>query len=319
MRAQSSGRRTKGGADDCGVGDGAVVKDAEGMMRSRSPKETSALPRGVDEEDQASEANGLLRQERDELEVELLAGGDGRKDSPRNRLFLEVERSSPRQPSPRGRRYFFRVPSCGASPILDFLSHGFFLGGSLFYVLLALVDLSWYKKTIGIPREVYNADDDAAWEQFGDEELWDAKDDYERTSYIYYLVAAVSFVFAGAIDWMRYGGCMSIFMILAGLAGVVSVLSPTAKAGLIWDGVSIHFYLIEAFNLFRPEHHLAGRDRLFRVGDVCFLAGNIIDVTVFYFGLAGSDGLGIIRADLTAQILWLVCALIYTARDIYLE
>mmetsp|Transcript_19446 Transcript_19446/g.45562 ORF Transcript_19446/g.45562 Transcript_19446/m.45562 type:complete len:285 (+) Transcript_19446:315-1169(+) len=281
------------------------------MMRSRSPKDAFSFPDGVDDEEAAPETNHLLRH----LDGSEVAG---RVDSPRNRLLLEVEPSSSRQPPPRGRRYLARVSTCRASPtILAFLSHGFFLVGSLAYVLLALGDLSWYRTTIEIPREVYTADDDAAWEQLGNEELWDAKDDYEWTYHIYYLVGAVSFVFVGALDWMRYGDCMDAFMILAGLAGVVSVLSPTARQEVIWDAVSIHLYLLEACNLFRREHHLTGRGRLFRVGDVCFLAGNIIDVTVVYLSLAGRSGLGIIRADLAAQILWLVCALIDTAREIF--
>ena len=289
------------------------MRMSRGMMRSRSPKgQQSALPREDDEDGAASVANRPFVH-LDELE----AGGDGTPDSPGSRLSLEVEPL--RQPTPRGRRYLPRLPPCRDSPTLAFLSHGCFIGGSLAYVLLALGDLSWYRTTAGVPREVYNADDDAAWERLGNDELWDAKDDYDWTYHVYYLTGAVSFVVVGALDWMRYGECMDAFMILAGLAGVASVMAPTARQEVIWDAVSIHLYLFEACNLFRREHnkHLTGRDRLFRVGDVCFLAGNIIDVTVVYLGLAGRSGLGIIRADLAAQILWLICALIDTAREVY--
>ena len=120
-------------------------------------------------------------------------------------------------------------------------------------------------------------------------------------------------------------------MVLAGAAGVASGLSDGGREEAVWDCVSVHLYLLEACNLMRREHHHEGCS-FFGLGDVCFLAGSILDVSPFdecehltscsylifcrrqvlgsYFGLAGLQGLWVNYADVTASVLWLACSLI---------
>lgn len=153
---------------------------------------------------------------------------------------------------------------------LAFASHACFTIASLFYVKLAFDELAWYHLTGG------NDDDDA---------LTDRREAYWVRYRVLYTSGAVFFLLVGVLDWMRYCDVMNVFMILAGAAGVVSGLSESDRAADIWDCVSVHLYLLEAYNLFGREHEHG--HFCFRFGDLCFLLGCILDVSVSFLICCG--------------------------------
>jgi len=67
------------------------------------------------------------------------------------------------------------------------------------------------------------------------------------------------------------------------------------------------------------EHDHDDGYSLFRLGDVCFLVGSILDVLGSYVDLAGFEGLWVVYIDMTACFLWLACSLIDLGAEIYCE
>ncbi len=168
---------------------------------------------------------------------------------------------------------------------LAFLSHAFFLTAALLYVALSFADLSWirFARSRGIPGEVTGADDDEAWYDWTSARadgsaMDDAADDYDVRSKRLYVSAAACFAVVGVLDWMRYCDVLNVVMILAGVSGVISGLSDTSSKESAWNAISVHLYLAEACNLLRREHDDEGNS-CFRLGDVCFLLGSILDVS----------------------------------------
>lgn len=189
---------------------------------------------------------------------------------------------------------------CKGSIHLAFLSHGCFITASLFYIKLAFVEVSWLEYTKA------NEDPDGA-----------LIDSYVLESKSFYTLGAAFFVLVGALDMMRYCDCMNAFMILAGAAGVVSGLSEDSRKEAVWDCVSVHLYLLEAYNLLHREHDYEGHASIFRLGDVCFLLGSILDVLGSYLELAGIVGIRAAYTDMVACFLWLICSLIDWSAEIY--
>ena len=73
-------------------------------------------------------------------------------------------------------------------------------------------------------------------------------------------------------------------MIFAGIAGVISGVSTSTVNERLWDLISVHLYLGEAYNLLKRDHEYDmknGYGILFRCGDFFFLFGSILDVSYY--------------------------------------
>lgn len=174
---------------------------------------------------------------------------------------------------------------CKGSIHLAFLSHACFVTASLFYVRLSFVSLAWirFANSNSVPREILDADDDEAWDDWADSAqngsaVTEMGDEYDEQFKMLTVLGSTFFVLVGVLDWMRYCDGLNIFMILAGAAGVASGLSDTSRGEAGWDCLSVHLYLLEAFNLINREHDYEGHT-CFRMGDVCFLVGSVLDVS----------------------------------------
>lgn len=121
------------------------------------------------------------------------------------------------------------------------------------------------------------------------------------------IYASLFFVLVGIFDLLRYRDTlMNVFMICAGGAGMASGMAQSGFMESVWNCVSVHIYLLEAYNLSHRErtaaaatddeddddhHHHSphGSDivvvameekHLFvKVGNTCFLVGCILDVS----------------------------------------
>ena len=243
------------------------------------------------------------------------------------------------------------LPSCYSlydkikgSIYLAFLSHLCFILASLFYLKLALVTLQWYlyTKRMGVPEDVVNEDTDEAWNSWTSENGADnILDDWEAYSLKYellYILGAIFFVFVGLFDLIRYFDCLNIALVsrskycsfsrfaqtltilfpqvLAGVAGMISALSKTYQETTIWDFVSVHMFLMEAINLLHRNHDYEGV-ACFRIGDVCFLVGAVLDCVGSYVGIAGHEGLWVLHMDVFSCCLWLLSGLTDITAEIY--
>ena len=105
-------------------------------------------------------------------------------------------------------------------------------------------------------------------------------------------------------------------LVLAGVAGMISAISKTYQARTIWDFVSVHMFFIEAINLLLRKHNYEGV-ACFRIGDVCFLIGAVLDCIGSYVGIAEHEGLWVIQMDVFSCCLWLFSALTDITAEIY--
>jgi hypothetical protein len=278
------------------------------------------------------------------------------------RLGEILEYRWPRLPLPRHPNLpaFFRLDRYENSTRLAFLSHFCFVSASLSYLLLAFANYAWFRVArirFGLPGEVLDEDDDGAWREWdaGDDKyssaVEDAREGYNARYKLLNVSGAALFVVCGTLDWVRLLDTLNVFMILAGVAGVASGLSDTNRAEVIWDCISNHLYLLEAYPMLKrddppdcdDEGHL-----FIRVGRVCFLGGCLLNVSCCYFyrpflkfvyclgnlrcvdnnkwsfkvlgsyvDLAGIEGLWTVFSDMLACFLWLECSLIELGAEIY--
>lgn len=205
---------------------------------------------------------------------------------------------------------------------LAFLSHLCFILASFFYLKLALATLNWYlyTKRRGVPADVVYEDTDEVWTNYtsenGPDYLHDKWEAYSLKYELLYILGALFFVFVGLFDLLRYFDCLNIVLVLAGVAGMISALSHTYQARTIWDFVSVHMFFIEAINLLLRKHDYEGV-ACFRIGDLCFLIGAVLDCVGSYVGLAGYVDLWVIQMDVFSCCLWLFSAFTDMTAEIY--
>ncbi|KAK1748175.1 hypothetical protein QTG54_000114 [Skeletonema marinoi] len=205
---------------------------------------------------------------------------------------------------------------------LAFLSHLCFILASLFYLKLALVTLNWYlyTKRRGVPQDILDEDTEEVWTSWtsenGADYIFDKWEAYRLEYELFYIMGALFFVFVGLLDLIRYFDCLNMVLVLAGVAGMISALSKTYQARTIWDFVSVHMFFIEAINLLLRKHNYEGV-ACFRIGDVCFLIGALLDCIGSYVGIAEHEGLWVIQMDVFSCCLWLFSALTDITAEIY--
>jgi hypothetical protein len=108
---------------------------------------------------------------------------------------------------------------------------------------------------------------------------------------ILYFVAALCFVFVGALDLIREKHAFHILMIIAGLTGVASAMlvEKDVQVSNILDCISVHFFFLEATTLFGSHRRAAISTTnttpklailALAFADLNFVLGSLIDVIV---------------------------------------
>jgi hypothetical protein len=226
---------------------------------------------------------------------------------------------------------------------LAFLSHVCFVIASLFYIKLSFVQLDWIKYTMvdnDVPSDMLITDDDVSWSTWETENQGEYREPtpiLERMRLTYgdeyttwCTLGASFFVLVGALDWLRYCDKLNVFMVLAGLAGVISGYSKSTRMAAIWDCISVHLYFLESITLLKREHYYPAHVNVvnstddvivndhyhegggnggsikgaradtvyeddvygypcFRVGDLFFFLGSMLDVSVLVLVLSHSS------------------------------
>ena len=221
------------------------------------------------------------------------------------------------------------LPSCynvyhkiKGSIYLAFLSHLFFILASILYLKLALVTLNWYllTKRLGVPEDVLDEDTDEVWTSWtsenGADYILDKLAAYRIEYELLYILGALFFAIVGLLDLIRFFDFLNIVLVLAGIAGMVSALSTSYEVATTWDFISVHLFVVEAINLLLRHHDYEGV-ACFRIGDICFLMGALLDCIGSYVGIAGREGLWVIQMDVFACCLWLLSALTDITAEIF--
>ena len=203
---------------------------------------------------------------------------------------------------------------------LAFLSHACFITASLFYVMLGFLNLAWFNDTKDrIPHDMIWSKDDEVWASWAaennDDTIINERDMHVYQTKLLYTLGAIGFVAVGFLDWMRFCDYLNAFMILAGISGIISGISYNKESTL--NCVSVHLYFLEAINLLHRDHDYEGY-ACFRLSDVCFLLGSMLDVGGCYIDMFSDFvGVGVVYMDLVASFLWLGCAVIDLAAELY--
>lgn len=215
--------------------------------------------------------------------------------------------------------------ACKHSIRLAFLSHLCFLAGAALYLQLARLDLAWahYQRNNHVPLD--DSADDSSDDPADPLDPPSSRDPsyeahYERTSARLYVAGALCFTAVGLLDWLRYADALYVFMVLAGVAGVLSGLSSEDKGRAdAWDWLSNHLYLIEGYTLIRGRktRKKGGDAPWLRAGNACFISGAVFDVLESDCTLLGLAGFWLRYCDVAAQLLWLACALIDLGAEVY--
>ena len=73
---------------------------------------------------------------------------------------------------------------------------------------------------------------------------------------------------------------------------------------------------MEAINLLHRNHDYEGV-ACFRIGDICFLIGAVLDCVGSHVGIAGHEGLWVLHMDVFSCCLWLFSGLTDITAEIY--
>lgn len=199
---------------------------------------------------------------------------------------------------------------CKGSILLAFLSHLCFVIASLFYIKLSFVQLEWIKYTMvenDLTTEILNTDDDVVWSTWANENQGEYREpptylQLTRLTYgddytMWCTRGAAFFVLVGILDWLRYCDKLNIFMILAGLAGVLSGYSESTRAAAVWDAISVHLYFLESITLLKRVHYYPDHASVMN-SNMSMVSGTtvkqkdngIVDVGDHYLESSGSGG-----------------------------
>ena len=180
------------------------------------------------------------------------------------------------------------------------LGHFAFIAGSLCYLQGALVDLDWARFSLVdhvIPGEILEADDDASWTRWEKTSNLDRKTrhDIDRTrehywdySSLFCMLGGSFFVACGLFDTLYYCEWVDMFMVFAGIAGVLSATSDADRMEGVWNFISCHMYLLEAYSMLRRQRQdidemgeIYDGYYFFLFSRMCFLGGCLLDVSCF--------------------------------------
>jgi hypothetical protein len=264
--------------------------------------------------------------------------------------------SPPPTPPPSGEPWYLKWKESNAAM---WLGHFTFILGAIFYLKCAWVDLDWIhfaRVTQIVPDDVLDEDDDDAWTRWEKNNLdrktrhavEDMRENYDRYSTLYCMLGGAFFVVCGFADLLYYCEYVDLFMIFAGIAGVLSATSDTTEMEGRWNFLSCHMYLLEAYSSVRRQHQdidemgeIYDGHYFFLFSRMCFLGGCIMDVSCFTFSVYHSctrldfdlNGWQIVvsylelspwessfldvYSDLTSCLLWMVCAIVDVCAELY--
>jgi hypothetical protein len=205
------------------------------------------------------------------------------------------------------------------------LGHVAFILGSLFYLKGAILDLQWtiYTNEHHIPTDIIDMDDDVTWihwekstttttlsssssssssgpilllDKVDRHDIDTTRQHYWTYSTLFECSGGAFFVLCGFADLMYYGEYVDLFMIVAGVAGVISAICDSSIMESRWNTLSCHMYLIEAYVMIRrhrkeieDDGHYGERYEgyyIFLFSRICFFGGCIMDVSRSVFYLA---------------------------------
>lgn len=206
------------------------------------------------------------------------------------------------------------------------LGHVAFILGSLFYLKGAILDLQWtmFTNEHHIPNEIIDMDDDVGWihwekttsstaaaaaasstaapilDKVTRHVIDTTRRSYWTYSTLFDSMGGAFFVLCGLADLMYYGEYVDLFMILAGVAGVISANCDSSIMQSRWNSLSCHMYLMEAYVLIRRHRKEIENDGhygetyegyyIFLFSRICFFGGCIMDVStllILYIYLHG--------------------------------
>ena len=205
-------------------------------------------------------------------------------------------------------------------------SNVFFFIASALYLWLAVMDLQWVNQIQGVPLEVVEADDDVTYrEVFPDDDVvfQTPNSNVNVSQYmIVYFCAAFCYVVTGLLECLFEEGCFGIFLLLAGLFGLISSLfvEKDEDVSNTFDLVSSNLFLLEALLLFFRRHSFTGAARLwYRLADGLFLLGALSDVIISYITKFADVTYShkFSTAGVFDCCLWMVSALIYLTITIH--
>ena len=179
------------------------------------------------------------------------------------------------------------------------LGHFAFIAGAICYLQGALVDLAWARCSLvdhDIPDEILEADDDVAWTHWEknnlDKETRHEIDHMREHSWdyssLFCMLGGTFFVACGLFDTLYYCEWVDMFMVFAGIAGVLSATSDTDRMEGVWNFISCHMYLLEAYSMVRRQRQdidemgeIYDGYYFFLISRMCFLGGCLLDVSCF--------------------------------------
>jgi hypothetical protein len=194
------------------------------------------------------------------------------------------------------------------------LGHVAFILGSIFYLKGAILDLQWtfYTNEHHIPNDIVDMDDDVSWvhwektttissssassttasillDKVARHDIDTMRQSYWTYSALFECLGGAFFVLCGFADLMYYGEYVDLFMIFAGVAGVISANCDSSIMQSRWNSLSCHMYLIEAYVMIRrhrkeieDDGHYGERYEgyyIFLFSRICFFGGCIMDVS----------------------------------------
>jgi hypothetical protein len=134
------------------------------------------------------------------------------------------------------------------------------------------------------------------------------------------LFASFLFAIVGVLDLLIFPLIMGVFMILAGIFGVLAVAVTQSSASKALNCVSVHLFLIEAaIQLFYHRTEQGWLKVYLRSGDCFWVLGAFTDVILSYISIFGTYAASDVRAALFSAILWLSCSLVYVTAVIYIR
>ena len=182
------------------------------------------------------------------------------------------------------------------------LSNVFFFLASLFYLLSALQDFR-NNKDIEDPQLQLQ----------------------QQQRYLLLCVGAFGFVLVGILDWFNKKHWFHIFLILAGIFGLISeILALEHESGSEYTNlISVHCFLLEAISLLKEDDSyqtstLSSLRWMIRIANFCFVIGSIVDVILSYIYLNEKESLSSMersdmlkQGELSSAILWTIAGIGY--------
>lgn len=137
-----------------------------------------------------------------------------------------------------------------------------------------------------------------------------------------YLGAAFFYMIVGLIDGMNHGGMVGATMFFAGGFGVASVMAERhEKLAVAFIIVSAHLFFSQAVIVLCKRQFFGGIKPIFKVADLFFGVGALIDCALSWFYLTDflSDNIYVNYAFLGSSGCWGIAALLYMFTTLHIH